>query len=111
MRRVGGRQGLPGADVAPSVADPWEQWTAVADEPLVLATIERARDTWLTAGQIAAECGLPPERVQAVLDATPGDLIFTPADEPGRPPRYSTRTHYRATRSVLRRYLDALMTA
>jgi hypothetical protein len=71
----------------------------------------RTRDTWLTAERIAAECGLPLERVQAVLDGTSGDVIFTPADEPGRPPRYSTRAHYRATSSILRRYLDVLTRA
>jgi hypothetical protein len=105
------RQGLPGAAVATSVADSWGRWTAVADGPLVLATIERTRDTWLTAERIAAECGLPLERVQAVLDGTSGEVIFTAADEPGRPPRYSTRAHYRATSSILRRYLDVLTRA
>jgi len=98
-----------GGDVTPSVADPWDRWTAVADEPLVLATIERARETWLTAERIAAACGLPLERVQTVLDTTPSDVIVAPVEEPALPPRYSTRAHYRATRSILRRYLDALL--
>jgi hypothetical protein len=97
------------ADVAPSVADPWDRWTAVADERLVLAAIERAPDTWLTAERIAAACGLPLERVQTVLDTTPSDVIVAPVEEPALPPRYSTRAHYRATRSILRRYLDALL--
>lgn len=98
-------------DVAPTVADPWDRWTAVADEPLVLATIERARDPWLTAERIAAESGLPVDRVRTVLATTPADVIITHAEGPGRPPSYSTRSHYRATTGILRRYLDALMTA
>jgi hypothetical protein len=97
-----------GADVTPNVAGSWERWTAVTDEPLVLATIERARDTWLTAERIAVESGLPLERVQAVLDAARSDIILAPAREPGQPPRYSTGAHYRATNSILRRFLDAL---
>jgi hypothetical protein len=97
--------------VAPSVADPWDRWTAVADEPLVLAAIERAPEPWLTAERIAAEIGLPVDRVRNVLETTTADVIVTHAEGPGQPPRYSTRAHYRATSSILRRYLDALTTA
>jgi hypothetical protein len=92
------------------MADPWDLWTAVADESLVLASIERSRDPWLTAERIATEIGLPVDRVRTVLETT-ADVIVTHAEGPDRPPSYSTRAHYRATRSVLRRYLDALMTA
>jgi hypothetical protein len=91
--------------------EPWDQWSAVADEPLVLATIGQARETWLTAAQIAGRCGLPPGRVQSVLETTPADLIIAPGDGPDRPPRYSTRSHYRATRGFFGRYLDALMSS
>ena len=91
--------------------DPWDRWAAVADEPLVLATIERARETWLTAAQIAGACGLPPGRVESVLETTPADLIVAPGDGAERPPRYSTRGHYRATRGFFGRYFDALMSA
>jgi hypothetical protein len=91
--------------------DPWDRWAAVADEPLVLETIERARETWLTAEQIAGECGLPIGRVQSVLEATPARLIVAPGDVPDRPARYSTRGHYRATRGFFGRYLDALLSS
>ncbi len=94
--------------MAQSVADPWARWTAVADEPLILATIERARETWLTAERIAADCGLPLNRVQAVLDTTSADVIVTSSGGSDRPQQYSTRGHYRATRSLLARYFDAL---
>ena len=97
--------------MAPSVADPWDRWTAVADEPLVLSAIERAPEPWLTAERIAAEIGLPVDRVRTVLEATTADVIVTHAEGPGQPPRYSTRAHYRARSSVLRRYLDVLTTA
>ena len=89
----------------------WDRWAAVADEPLVLATIERARETWLTAEQIASGCGLAPGRVQSALERAPADLIIAPGDGPDRPPRYSTRGHYRATRGFFRRYLDALVSS
>jgi hypothetical protein len=83
----------------------------VTDEPLVLATIERSPETWLTAEAIAIEAGLPPERVRRVLDTTAAEIIERPADEVGRPACYSTRAHYRATTSLLRRYVDALLTS
>jgi hypothetical protein len=89
--------------------DPWARWTAVADESLVLGTIERARETWLTAEQIAGGCGLPLGRVQSVLETTPADLLEAHGDAPGRPPRYSTRAHYRATRGLFGRYFDVLI--
>jgi hypothetical protein len=91
--------------------DPWDQWAAVADGPLVLATIERARETWMTAEQIAGECGLPLGRVQSVIEATPAGLIVAPGDVLDRPARYSTRGHYRATRGFFGRYLDALLSS
>ena len=92
-----------------SVADPWARWTAIADEPLVLAAIERSDDTWLSAEALAAESGLPLDRVCAVLDTTPAAIIIdAPADGAGRPVRYSTRGHYRATTNLLGRYFDAL---
>jgi hypothetical protein len=94
-----------------SIADPWARWTAVTDEPLVLSAIERSDETWLSAGAIAAEAGLPPDRVQMALDSTPADILVLPADGSGRPACYSTRSHYRATTSVLRRYIDALLTS
>lgn len=97
--------------MAPSVADPQDRRTAVADEPLVLAAIERAPESWLTAERIAAEIGLPIDSVRTVLETTTADVIVTHAEGPGQPPRYSTRAHYRATSSILRRYLDALTTA
>lgn len=94
-----------------SVADPWARWTASADEPLVLAAIERSDDTWLSAEAIAAESGLPLDRVLNILDTTPAQIIAAPADGSGRPARYSTRGHYRATTSLLRRYFDALVSS
>lgn len=97
--------------MAQMAGDPWDRWAAVADEPLVLSTIERARETWLTAEQIAAGCGLPLGRVQSVLETTRADVIVVPGDGADRPPSYSTRGHYRATRGFFRRYFDALMSA
>ena len=82
------------------VADPEVRSMAAADEPLILAAIERARDTWLTAEQIAADCGLPPDRVRAALDATMADIIVMAADGAAGPEQYSTRRHYRATTSL-----------
>jgi hypothetical protein len=93
------------------MADERDRWTAVADEPLVLLAIERAPESWLPAERIAAEIGLPVDRVRTVLETTTADVIVTHAEGPGQPPRYSTRAHYRATSSILRRYLDALTTA
>ena len=97
--------------MAQMAVDPWARWTAVADESLVLGTIERARETWLTAEQVAGGCGLPLGRVQSVLETTPADLIVAPGDGPDRRARYSTRGHYRATRGFFGRYLDALMSS
>ena len=94
--------------VTATAGEPWARWTAAADEPVVLVAIERARETWLTAEQIAYDCGLPVGRVQSVLETTPADLIVAPGDGRGVPPRYSTRSHYRATRAFFGRYLDAL---
>ena len=83
----------------------------MTDEPLVLATIERSDDTWLSAEAIAAESGLPLDRVRNVLETTPAEIIAAPADGSGRPPWYSTRGHYRATTSLLGRYFDALVSS
>jgi hypothetical protein len=94
-----------------SLADPWARWTAVADEPLVLATIERSPETWLSAETIANETGLPPGRVRTVLDTTAAEILVLPADASGRPACFSTRSHYRATTSLLRRYVDAVLTS
>ena len=94
--------------VPQSVADLRGRWFAAADEPLVLAAIERADRTWLSAEAIARESGLPLGRVQLVLDATPAGVLVTPADGPDAPARYSTRRHYRATTGLLGRYFDAL---
>jgi hypothetical protein len=83
----------------------------VTDEPLVLATIERSDDTWLSAEAIAAESGLPLDRIRDILETAPAQIIAAPADGSGRPARYSTRGHYRATTSLLRRYFDALLSS
>ena len=92
-------------------ADPRARQTAVADEPLVLAAIERSDDTWLSAEAIAAGSGLPLDRVRDVLETTPAEIIAAPADGSGRPARYSTRGHYRATTSLLGRYFDAVVSS
>jgi hypothetical protein len=97
--------------VAQSLADPWARWTAVTDEPLVLATIERSDQSWLSAEAIAEQTGLPLERVQMVLDSTPAGIIVDPSGGRGEPARYSTREHYRAKTGVLRRYVDALVSS
>ena len=90
--------------------DTWARRTAVLDEPLVLWAIERANETWRSAEVISAEIGVPLDRVQAVLDAASADLIVAPeADANGRA-LYSTRTHYRRTTRLFRRYFDALAT-
>jgi hypothetical protein len=94
-----------------SLADPWARWTAVTDEPLVLVTIERSRETWLSEEAIALETGLPPDRIRTVLNTTAAEIIVRAADGSGRPVCYSTRSHYRATTSLLRRYVDALLTS
>ena len=97
--------------VPQSLADPWARWTAVTDEPLVLATIERSDETWLSAEAIARETGLPVERVRVVLDTAPAGIIVDAPDGAGAPARYSTREHYRATAGLLRRYFDALLSS
>lgn len=80
-----------------------------ADEPLVLAAIDRSDDAWLSAETVAAVARLPLERVQAVLDTTPADLIVAPAGSRAGGALYSTRGHYRAATRLLRRYLDAVL--
>jgi hypothetical protein len=80
----------------------------VSDELLALAAIERSDGPWLSAAAIAAETGLPLERVRAALDASAA-VIVEPA--PAGQPRYSTREHYRATTGLLRRYVDALLSS
>jgi hypothetical protein len=97
--------------VPQSLADPWVRWTAVADEPLVMATIERSDATWLSAEAIAGETGLPLERVQMVLDTAPAVVVVDPANGPGAPARYSTIEHYRETTGLLSRYLDAILSS
>jgi hypothetical protein len=93
-----------------SVADPSDQWSAAADEPLVLAAIGRSDDTWLSAEAVAAEAGVPVERVRTILDHSSAVIVDAEV-EPGSPPRYSTRAHYRARTGLMRRYLDALLTS
>jgi hypothetical protein len=83
----------------------------VGDEPLVLATIERSDQSWLSAEAISEETGLPLERVQLVLDSAPAGIIVDPADGRGATARYSTRQHYRAKTGLLRRYVDALVSS
>ena len=92
-------------------AGPRARQTAIADEPLVLAAIERSDDTWLSAEAIAAGSGLPLDRVRDVLETTPAEIIVAPADGSRWPVRYSTRGHYRATTSLLGRYFDALVSS
>ena len=50
----------------------------MTDETLVLAAIDGSRETWLAAAAIASEAGLPLERVQAALDASPGRDLSRP---------------------------------
>jgi hypothetical protein len=80
----------------------------MTDETLVLAAIDRSRETWLAAAVIASEAGLPLERVQAALDTSPA--VIVEAALAGHP-RYSTRAHYRATAGLMRRYVDALLSS
>ncbi|HNV02233.1 MAG TPA: hypothetical protein PLE61_03140 [Vicinamibacterales bacterium] len=86
----------------------WARWTAVLDEPLVRSAIERAPDTWRSAGAISAETGIPLDRVTAVLTGSLSDIIVAPGGHDGACDLYSTRTHYRKTKSLLERYLDVL---
>lgn len=88
----------------------WTRWTTALDERLVLAAIERGRETWRTAESISAEIGVPLDRVRTVLDTTAADVIVSPGTASDARPRFSTRTHYRRTTSLLKRYLDALST-
>jgi hypothetical protein len=83
----------------------------MSDELLVLTTIERCGDTWLSADAIAARAGLPIGRVRAVLDTSPAVIVEAAPGGPGGPARYSTRAHYRATAGLMRRYVDALLTS
>ena len=78
------------------------------DESRVLAAIARSEGTWLSAASIASEAGLPLERVQAALDASPAVIVEA---APAAQPRYSTRAHYRATAGLLTRYVDALLSS
>lgn len=86
----------------------WVRWTAVLDEPLVVSAIERAPGTWRSAPAISEETGIPLDRVQAVLRAAPADVIVAPGGGDGGEDVYSTRTHYRKTKSLFERYLDVL---
>jgi hypothetical protein len=97
--------------MSPSLTDPWARWTAMIDEPLVLATIDRSAEAWLSAEAIVAETRLPLERIQMVLDSSEAWIIMAPPGRSGASPRYSTREHYRATTGLLRRYLDALVSS
>jgi len=78
----------------------------MTDEPLVLATIDRSDETWLSAAAIAAGAGLALDRVRAVLDSSAAVIVEA---APAGQPRYSTREHYRARTALVRRYLDALV--
>ena len=80
----------------------------MTDEPLVLATIERSADAWLSAEAIAAGAGLSLERVQAVLDSSNAVIVEA---APAGHPHYSTRGHYRGTAGLMRRYVDALLSS
>jgi hypothetical protein len=91
--------------------DPSFRSAAVTDELLVQAAIARAHEPWLTAEAIAAETGLPLDRVQIALDAGARGVIEGPPDARGGSPRYSTRAHYRATAGFLTRYFDALVSS
>jgi hypothetical protein len=97
--------------VPQSLADPRARWTAVTDEPLVLATIERSDEAWLSAETIAGETGLPLERIQMALDTAPAVVVADPANGTVAPARYSTLEHYRATTGLLRRYVDAILSS
>ncbi|HSP92275.1 MAG TPA: hypothetical protein VLN08_15270 [Vicinamibacterales bacterium] len=84
------------------------------DQSLVLATIDRSHETWLSAADIASEAGLPLERAQAALDASPAVIVegaLPASDPPAVQPRYSTRAHYRATARLMTRYVEALLSS
>jgi len=97
--------------VPQSLTDPLPSWTAVIGEPLVLAAINRSDEPWLTAETIAADTGLPLDRIQMVLDSSTDGVIVAPPAWRGGPPSYSTREHYRATTGFLARYFDALVSS
>ena len=80
----------------------------MTDEPLVVATIERSGETWLSATAIAAAAGLPLDRVMAALDSSAAVIV---EGAPAGHPRYSTPAHYRATTGLMRRYVDLLLTS
>ncbi len=80
----------------------------MTDERLVLATIERSDETWMSAAAIASAAGLPLDRVTAVLDSSAAVIV---KGAPAGYPRYSTRAHYRATTGLMRRYVDLLLSS
>ena len=86
----------------------WSRWTARLDERLVLAAIDRAPETWRSAGDLSAATGIPLDRVRAVLRSGSSAVIVAPGAGEGGGDLYSTRTHYRETTSLVARYLEAL---
>ena len=80
----------------------------MTDEPLVLATIERSDETWLSAAAIAAGRASRSSASTAVLDSSAAVIVEA---APAGHPRYSTRAHYRATTGLMRRYVDALLSS
>ena len=106
---------MPKTDCAPRICLlAWGLEAVMDDESLVLGIIDRSHETWLAAAAIASEAGLPLERVQAAIDASPAVIVegAPPAsDPPAAQPRYSTRAHYRARTGLMRRYVDALLSS
>ena len=80
----------------------------MTDEPLVLTTIERSDETWLSAAALASAAGLSVERVTAALDSSAAVIV---EGGPAGHLRYSTRAHYRATTGLMRRYIDLLLSS
>lgn len=89
-------------------ASTWSRWTARLDERLVVAAIDRAPETWRSAADLSAATGIPLDRVQAVLRSGAAAVLVAPGAGEDGGDRYSTRSHYRETTSLIARYLEAL---
>lgn len=74
----------------------------------VLHALEDNRYVWRTIDGIASDTGLDPDAIWAVLDDPATDLLISSyPDERGRG-LYTTRSHYKAKRSVGWRLLGAI---
>lgn len=78
------------------------------EEVLTIAAIDRSRYTWRTAEGIAAETGIPVDRVRHILETTTeADVMEADQPNPQGHVLFSTRDHFvKTTGDVSKRYTD-----